>query len=441
MKIGVISLGCTKNLVDTETFLGVLNKEDNEFVETMNEADLILINTCGFIQSAKEEALDNIFEAIKSRKDGAKIVVTGCLTQRYKEDLIKLIPEVDRFISIDEYKDFSSIIEDVMKGNVTTRESLSCLNRILTTPSHLAYVKISDGCNNKCHYCAIPLIRGEFRSRKKEEIIKEVNALVDMGVKEIVLISQDTTRYGTDIYEDYDIASLLKDLLKNKDLYMLRLLYLYPNEITDELIDVFASDSRLASYFDIPIQHASTKVLQSMNRRGNKRLIEEIVAKIRTRVPNSIIRTTVIVGYPTEDESDYQELIELVKKVKFDRLGAFIFSSEEGTEAARLYPNLIDEKVCKERLDNLMKIQSQISLELNKNHINEEYDVIVEDFDFERMKYKGRSYMNASDDVDGYIYFSSKKVLKIGDIVRVKINDYNEYDLYGEVQHIVSSDR
>ena len=433
MKIGVISLGCTKNLVDTETFLGVLNKDDNEFVERMDLADLILINTCGFIQSAKEEALDTIFEAVNSRKEGAKIVVTGCLTQRYKEDLVKLIPEVDRFISIDEYKDFAAIIEDVMNGNVTTKEQLSCLNRVLTTPSHLAYVKISDGCNNKCHYCAIPLIRGEFKSRKKEDIIKEVNGLVDMGVKEIVLISQDTTRYGSDIYEDYDIASLLKDILKNKDLYMLRLLYLYPNEITDELIDVFASDSRLASYFDIPIQHASTKVLQSMNRRGNRRLIEEVVTKIRNKVPNSIIRTTVIVGYPTEEESDYNELIELVKTVKFDRLGAFIFSSEEGTEAARLYPDLIDEKICKDRLDNLMKIQSEISLELNKTHVGKTYEVIVEDFDFDKMKYKGRSYMNASDDVDGYIYFASKKMLAIGDIVNVTIVDCNEYDLYGEV--------
>ena len=433
MKIGVISLGCTKNLVDTETFLGVLNKEENEFVERMDLADLILINTCGFIQSAKEEALDTIFEAINSRKDGAKIVVTGCLTQRYKEDLVNLIPEVDRFISIDEYKNFASIIEEVMNGDVTTKEQLSCLNRVLTTPSHLAYVKISDGCNNKCHYCAIPLIRGEFKSRKREDIIKEVNGLVDMGIKEIVLISQDTTRYGSDIYEDYDIASLLKDILKNKDLYMLRLLYLYPNEITDELIDVFASDSRLASYFDIPIQHASTKVLQSMNRRGNRRLIEEVVEKIRNKVPNAIVRTTVIVGYPTEEESDYQELIELVKNVKFDRLGAFIFSSEEGTEAARLYPNLIDEKICKERLDNLMKVQSGISLELNKSHIGKTYEVIVEDFEFDKMKYKGRSYMNASDDVDGYIYFASKKMLAIGDIVNVTIVDCNEYDLYGEV--------
>jgi len=433
MKIGVVSLGCTKNLVDTETFLGVLNKDGNEFVDTMDQADLILINTCGFIQSAKEEALDTIFEAVNNRKDGAKIVVTGCLTQRYKEDLIHLIPEVDRFISIDEYKNFASIIEDVMSGDVTTKEPLSCLNRVLTTPDHLAYVKISDGCNNKCHYCAIPLIRGEFKSRPREEIIKEVNGLVDMGVKEIVLISQDTTRYGSDIYKDYDIASLLKDILKNEKLYMLRLLYLYPNEITDELIDVFASDRRLASYFDIPIQHASTKVLQSMNRRGNRRLIEEVVSKIRNKVPNSIIRTTVIVGYPTEEESDYNELIELVKNVKFDRLGAFIFSSEEGTEAARLYPNLIDEKICKDRLDNLMKVQSEISLELNKSHIGKEYEVIVEDYDFHKLKYKGRSYMNASDDVDGYIYFASKKLLGIGDIVKVKIVDCSEYDLYGEV--------
>ena len=441
MKIGVVSLGCTKNLVDTETFLGVLNKDENEFVERMDEADLILINTCGFIQSAKEEALDTIFEAINSRRDGAKIVVTGCLTQRYKEDLVKLIPEVDRFISIDEYKDFSRIIEEVMNGDVTTKEQLSCLNRVLTTPSHLAYVKISDGCNNKCHYCAIPLIRGEFKSRRKEEIIKEVNALVDMGVKEIVLISQDTTRYGSDIYDDYDIASLLKDILKNDKLYMLRLLYLYPNEITDELIDVFASDRRLASYFDIPVQHASTKVLQSMNRRGNRKNLDEVVNKIRDRVPGAILRTTVIVGYPTEEEQDYNELIDMVKTIKFDRLGAFIFSSEEGTEAARLYPNLIDQKICEERLDNLMKVQSEISLELNKNHIGKEYEVILEDFDFEVMKYKGRSYMNASDDVDGYIYFSSKKVLKIGDIIKVLITDCSEYDLYGEMKEIVSSTR
>ncbi|MBE6124548.1 MAG: 30S ribosomal protein S12 methylthiotransferase RimO [Erysipelotrichaceae bacterium] len=433
MKIGVISLGCTKNLVDTETFLGVLNKQGNEFVEYVSEADLLLINTCGFIESAKQEAIDTIFNVVNEKKKDAKIVVVGCLPQRYKEDLIKLIPEVDRFISISEYNDFSKIIDEVMGKPATLGLPLSCLNRVLTTPSHLAYVKISDGCNNKCHYCAIPLIRGEFKSRPKEDIIKEVNGLVEMGVKEIVLISQDTTRYGSDIYQDYTIANLLKDLLKNEDLYMLRLLYLYPDEITDELIDTFAENSRLASYFDIPIQHASDKVLASMNRRSKNKLTENIIAKIRKKVPNAILRTTVIVGYPTEEEKDFQELLKMVKKVKFDRLGAFIFSSEEGTEAARLYPDLIDKKICEERYDRLMSLQRDISLQQNKKKVGNIYDVIVEDYDFSKKKYIGRSYMNASDDVDGYIYFSSNHVLKTGEIVKVKITEADYYDLIGKI--------
>lgn len=432
MKIGVISLGCSKNLVDTETFLGVLNKPGNEFVEYVSEADLLLINTCGFIESAKQEAIDTIFNVVNEKKKDAKIVVVGCLPQRYKEDLIKLIPEVDRFISISEYDRFSQIIDEVMGKQVTLNLPLSCLNRVLTTPSHLAYVKISDGCNNKCHYCAIPLIRGEFKSRPREEIIKEVNGLVEMGVKEIVLISQDTTRYGSDLYKDYTTASLLKDLVKNENLYMIRLLYMYPDEITDELIDTFAQNPKIAPYFDIPIQHASDKVLKSMNRRSNNKLTEAIIAKIRKKVPHAIIRTTVIVGYPTEEESDYNELLKMVKKTKFDRLGAFIFSSEEGTEAARLYPDLIDQKVCEERYDKLMKLQSDISLKLNKEKIGNIYEVMIEDYDFSKRQYKGRSYMNASDDVDGYIYLTSTKVLKIGDIIEVKITDADHYDLYGK---------
>lgn len=433
MKIGVISLGCSKNLVDTETFLGVLNKPDNEFVEYVGEADLLLINTCGFIESAKQEAIDTIFNVLNEKKKSAKVVVVGCLPQRYKEDLIKLIPEVDRFISINEYDRFAQIIDEVMGKQVCLQLPLSCLNRVLTTPSFMSYVKISDGCNNKCHYCAIPLIRGEFKSRPKEEIIKEVNGLVEMGIKEIVLISQDTTRYGTDLYPNYSIASLLQDLVKNKDLYMIRLLYMYPDEITDELIDTFASNPKIAPYFDIPIQHASDKVLKSMNRRSNNKMTESIIKKIREKVPNAIIRTTVIVGYPTEEEKDFEELLKMVKKTKFDRLGAFIFSSEEGTEAARLYPNLIDKEICEKRYNELMELQSEISLKLNKEKIGNTYEVIIEDYDFEKRQYKSRSYMSASDDVDGYIYLTSTKVLKIGDIVKVKITEADHYDLYGKM--------
>lgn len=433
MKIGVISLGCSKNLVDTETFLGVLNKPENQFVEYVGEADLLLINTCGFIESAKQEAIDTIFNVLNEKKKSAKVVVVGCLPQRYKEDLIKLIPEVDRFISINEYDRFAQIIDEVMGRQVTFNLPLSCLNRVLTTPSFLSYVKISDGCNNKCHYCAIPLIRGEFKSRPKEEIIQEVNGLVEMGVKEIVLISQDTTRYGTDLYPNYTIVSLLQELVKNKDLYMIRFLYMYPDEITDELIDTFASNPKIAPYFDIPIQHASDKVLKSMNRRSNNKMTENIIKKIREKVPNAIIRTTVIVGYPTEEEKDFEELLKMVKKTKFDRLGAFIFSSEEGTEAARLYPDLIDKEICEKRYNKLMELQSEISLKLNKEKIGNTYEVIIEDYDFEKRQYKSRSYMSASDDVDGYIYLTSTKVLKIGDIVKVKIMEADYYDLYGKM--------
>lgn len=429
-KVGIISLGCSKNLVDSELILGLFKgRKDICFVNKINECDLIIINTCGFIESAKQEALDTIFECINTKKEGAKIVVTGCLSQRYKKELEKSIPEVDCFVSISEYKNIGTIISNLLDGVVLNDICLNEKNKYSLTPKHFAYIKIAEGCRNNCSYCAIPLIRGNLVSKDKETILMEVNEAIKDGKEEIILIAQDTTAYGWDKEDNYYIENLLEDILRTEVKYI-RLLYLYPDEIKDSLIDLIARNSRIVPYFDIPLQHVNDEILRSMNRRGTKEDIISIITSIREKIPSSIIRTTFIVGYPGESEAQFEELCDFIKEYPFDRMGAFTYSNEENTKAAEL-ENQVDEDIKEERLKKIMDIQKQISLNLNKEKIGSHYDVRIEIYNPFTKEYKGRTYMSAPDNVDGYIYFTSAVKLNVGEIVKVKITEADIYDLKG----------
>ena len=429
MKVGLVSLGCAKNLVDSEMILSLMKRNDFEIVSSQEEADIIIVNTCGFIESSKKESIDTIFEMASLNKI---LEVTGCLVERYKDELEKTIPEVDLFLAIRDYPHFSELLNQVIK-NKKMRGCLDLDQRVISTQSFSAYLKISEGCNNRCTYCAIPLIRGSFRSIEKEEIIKQANHLKDQGVKELVVISQDTTRYGSDI-TDYktDIVDLLKSLLEIKEFEYIRLLYLYPDEITDELIDLMGKEKRLTPYFDIPIQHASDKILSSMHRRGNKEYLINLFNKIRQKVPNAILRTTLIVGFPGENEDDFSELVDFVKLIEFDHLGAFTYSREEDTLSYD-YDMQIDEKVKKQRYNKIMQVQKKISLKKNKKRIGEIHEGLVIKYDYEYDCYYLRSHFNAPDDIDGSIIFKSELPLEEGSKVKVKITSCDSYNLYGEI--------
>ena len=429
-KIGIISLGCSKNLVDSEMILGLFNGEKNIcFTNKIKECDLIIINTCGFIQSAKEEAIDTIFECLNSKKNGAKILVTGCLSQRYKKQLEKDIPEVDCFMSIQEYNKAGEIISNLLDDVVLEKKGIDPISKYSLTPSSYAYIKIAEGCRNNCSYCAIPLIRGTLVSKDKDIILKEVNDALEAGKQEIILIAQDTTGYGYDKNDGYHIEHLLKDIIK-VGAKSIRMLYLYPDEITDELIDTVASNKEIIPYFDIPLQHVNDELLKDMNRRGTKEEIINIINKIRNKVDNSIIRTTFIVGYPGESEDKFEELCEFIQQYPFDCMGAFAYSKEENTRAYDKKKQ-IKEKTKQKRLQKLMDIQKEISLKLNKERINKTYKVRVEIYNPISKEYRGRSYMSAPDNVDGYVYFTSNDRLKVGDLVDVKITDAKFYDLRG----------
>lgn len=430
-RVALISLGCEKNLVDSEMILGLINKGKVEIVNDTNKADVIIINTCGFIASAKEEAIQTIIDSLEHKeRRGAKIVVTGCLAQRYIDVLKEEIPEVDLWIPLKDYFKFGDLFKSVIDDNTYANMPLMMENRLISTPKHLAYVRISDGCNNRCTYCAIPLIRGNFVSRRKDEIIEEIKKLIDDGRKEICLISQDLTNYGYDINET--LCSLLKEILKLDNLPWIRLLYLYPDEISDELIDLVASNDKILPYFDIPIQHASDKILKYMHRRGNQEFISTLINKIRNKVPNSIIRTTIMVGFPHESQKDFDDMINFISDVQFNHLGAFTYSKEEDTLSYD-YTMQVSEKVKKERLNILMDKQRWISLGLNKKFINKEYDCIIESYNEETNNYYGRTYAFAPDDIDGAVIIKDDfKKHNIGDMVRIKITDVDFYDIFGE---------
>lgn len=425
-KIALISLGCAKNLVDSENILGLLLKNHYEIVNNKEEADILIINTCGFIEASKKESIDVILDNINKKQ---KVVVTGCLVNRYVDDLKKSIPEVDLWIPIRDYPRFTQLLATLDK-DITNYEGLNDDYRLVSTGAYSAYLKIGEGCSNCCTYCAIPLIRGPYVSRPYEDIIKEARKLASEGYKELIVLEQDTTRYGLDLKEKKTIVDLLKGLLEIKELSFIRLLYLYPDEITDELIDLIAKEKRLTPYFDIPIQHSEDKILKAMNRRGNKAYLSNLFKKIKTKIPNAVLRTTVMVGFPGETKQDFDNLLKFIEEVKFDHLGGFTYSKEEGTKSYD-FPHQVRQATKQKRLDDLMALQQKISYDLNKRHIGEIMNGLV--VGKENGYYLLRSYWNAPDDVDGKILFSSKEELNEGDIVNVKIKESYVYDLYGEI--------
>ena len=430
MKVGLISLGCAKNLVDSEMILSFLDRNEFEIVTDANSADIIFINTCGFIEASKQESINTILEFIPQNKI---IVVTGCLVERYLEDLEKELPEVDLFLPIREYPNMALRLQEVIK-NKSLNGHLDLSKRIISTRPFSAYLKISEGCSNCCTYCAIPLIRGSFHSFDKQEVINQALALKEKGVKELVVISQDTTKYGSDIKEyKTDIVDLLKSLLEIKEFEYIRLLYLYPELVTDKLIDFIANNDKVMPYFDIPLQHSEDKMLKLMNRRGNKEFITKLLEKIRARIPEAILRTTMIVGFPGETEEDFDNLLNFIKEQKFDRLGAFSYSPEEGTKGYEM-DNQIEEAIKEKRLEALYLVQDDIALAQNERHLGKVMDVLITEYDAENYCYLGRSYAFAPDDIDGNIACYALRELTIGEVVKVKILDASINGLSGSVE-------
>ncbi|WP_302631121.1 30S ribosomal protein S12 methylthiotransferase RimO [uncultured Clostridium sp.] len=435
-KVGMVSLGCDKNRVDSELILGSINKF-YEITNNPKEAEIIIINTCGFIESAKQESIDTILEMAEYKKTHKckMIIATGCLTQRYGDELLELIPEIDILMGVNDYMKLHKLIVDFIKteqrvSSTTYKdEGVNEGERILTTNSHTAYLRIAEGCNNFCTYCIIPKIRGKFRSRSKESILAEATSLVNQGVKEIILIAQDLTNYGEDLYGKNELHVLINEISNIKGLEWIRLLYCYPEEITDELIEVIANNPKVMKYLDLPIQHISNNILKMMARKTNKETIIGKINLLREKVPAITLRTSLIVGFPGETEEDFNELCRFLKNYKLDNVGVFTYSQEEGTAAAKL-PNQVDEDVKNKRKEKLMNIQRGIVKDLNKLKIGNIYDTIIDGSTGEY--YIGRNYEMAPE-IDGLIYITKGKVLKKGDIIKVKITNIMEYDLVGDV--------
>ncbi len=436
-KIAMVSLGCPKNLVDGEMLLHSLKSAGHEITPYENEADVIIVNTCGFIEDAKKEAIENILEAARYKEEGnlKALVVTGCLAERYRDDILSEFSEVDAVVGIGKNGDIVKIVENAIKGK---RDSYyadkSCLDinapRLLSTPFYTAYIKIAEGCDNNCTYCAIPLIRGHFFSRKIEDIVSEAKELAQKGVKELVVVAQDTTKYGEDIYGEPKLAALLTELAKTEGIEWIRTLYTYPDKITDELIDTVRDNPKLCKYFDIPIQHCNKKILKRMNRKGDRESLTAVIKKIREKIPNVTLRTTLITGFPGESEEEFSELCEFVNEIKFDRLGCFPYSPEEDTPAAS-FENQVDEQVKQDRAEIIMNDQLSIATEKNAEKIGTVQKVIIEGYDDYIKCYFGRSEADAPE-IDGKVFFLTKEPLSIGDFVSVVINDTLEYDLLGE---------
>lgn len=439
-KIGMISLGCPKNQVDGEMMLAKLSKKGFEITNDVNDTDIVIVNTCGFIEDAKKEAIENILDMVELKNEGVvgKVVVTGCLAERYKDEILKEIPEIDAVVGIGSNGDICDICEKVLEGNSEQIKSFAdktCLpldgERLLTTPNYYAYLKIAEGCSNHCTYCAIPSIRGEFRSRKAESILKEASDLVKSGVKELIVVAQDTSRYGEDLYGKSALPALLTSLSEIEGIEWIRVLYLYPERITDEIIDVFANNDKIVKYMDIPIQHCNSKVLKAMNRKSEREELISLISKIRAKIPDIVLRTTLITGFPGETEEAFTELSEFVNEMHFDRLGCFAYSAEEGTPAAKL-PDQIDEEVKKHRGEIIMEQQYKIFEEQNKKNIGKVLRTVVEGYDGYTDSYYGRTWRDAPE-IDGSINFTCGYELNEGDFVDVEVFDVNEYDLIGEV--------
>ena len=438
MKVGFISLGCNKNLVDTEKTIAIFNEEGFEIVNKPENADIIVINTCGFIESAKEEAINTILEMAEYKKDKCKFLIAmGCLVERYRDELAKEIPEVDLWIKYSEYDSLWDKVKEMLENeeieeteNPSNREFLNLMDRVLTTGDNYAYLKIADGCSNRCTYCAIPYIRGPQMSRKMEDIIEEAKKLAEEGYHEIILTAQDTTKYGIDIYGKPRLAELIEEISKIEEIKWIRFLYAYPETISDELIQVVKNNDKVCKYFDIPIQHISDSVLKRMNRQSNGESIRKLIKKLRQEIPEVIIRTTVMVGFPGESEADFEELYEFLQEAKFDKLGCFAYSKEDGTPASRLKEQ-IHPMTKKSRLNKVMSLQQKISKQNLKNKIGKEVEVLVEDKSFDGKTYIGRSYMDVPE-IDGVVYIESDDEIQIGSFVKCTITDVKEYDLIAE---------
>ena len=435
-KVGMISLGCPKNQVDGELMLEKLSKNGFEISSTVEESDIVIINTCGFIEDAKREAIETILETAEYKKAGiiSAIIVTGCLAERYQDEIIKEIPEVDSVIGIGADRDIVKVVQKASLGISTSffpSKDLLQLEgeRMLSTPSHWAYLKLSDGCDNKCSYCAIPLIRGEYRERSVESILDEARLLAKKGVKELILIAQDTTKYGKMLYGEYKLAELLKELVKIDGIRWIRLYYCYPDRITDELIDVIAKEDKICPYIDIPLQHCNEQVLRNMNRNGSYASLKALLNDMRSRIPNLALRTTFMVGFPGETDEQFEELCSFVKEMKFDKMGCFAFSPEEDTPAFEL-ENQIDDDVKKRRAEILMDIQYSVTEQLNNEKIGKTYAAVIDST--AEYGYTARAYFD-SPEIDSGIIINTDRSLNIGDFVNVKIVGYDGYDLIGEL--------
>ena len=413
MKVGFVSLGCCKNLVDSEQIMGVLRENGHEIVGDPRQADAIVINTCGFIQPAKEESINTIFEMSQY---ASKLIVTGCLAQRYEETLRSEIPEIDAVIPIRDYGELAEKLQEVLKdaGN----GSFSKSERALSGNPWSAYVKISDGCSNRCTYCAIPLIRGNQTSKLLSEVREEIEALAEHGVQEVTLIAQDTTKYGLDNYGRLMLADLIREVDRIEGIRWIRILYMYPDEITEEVLQAMKESSKVLPYFDIPMQHASNRLLKLMNRRGTKEDVLALVSRIREMFPEATLRTTAIVGFPTETEEEFQELLDFVKEVRWD------------TPAWSMSPE-VDEQTAQRRLDQLMQVQEQISLESNQKKIGQVVEVLVEEREALTGRYRGRSRADAPDEADGQVIFTSPREIEPGTFVNVRIDEARPYDVAG----------
>lgn len=453
MKVGFVHLGCSKNLIDTEATIGLFKKNKFEIVNDETKAEIIVINTCGFIDTAKEEAINTILEMAQYKNQKCRyLIVMGCLVQRYYEELMKEIPEVDLFIKIEEYDQLWDKIEDLIKRDIVVKSKQKAskkiteipqmpmltqeefLNRTITTGKNYAYLKIGEGCSNKCTYCAIPYIRGPFASRKKEDILEEANKLAEEGIKELIIIAQDTTKYGIDLYGESKLAELLHEISKIEGIQWIRFLYSYPEGITEELMEEVASNPKIANYFDIPIQHIADTILKKMNRRTNKKQIQDLLVKIRNKIPDVTLRTSLIVGFPGETKEEFQELLSFIEEAKFDKLGTFMYSKEEGTPASRL-PEQIHGNTKKARYHQVMKLQQEISRKNLEKKLHQECEVLIEEISFDGRHYIGRTMQDVPD-MDGLVYIKTGKLQNknlIGSFARCKVTQISNYDIVAEI--------
>lgn len=438
VRVGMVSLGCSKNLVDSERMLYKLKNHGYKLVTEPGLADVAVVNTCGFIQSAKEEAIETILELSKLKADGSlrKIIITGCLIERYKEEAAELFPEADAVIGIGNNKDIVDVLDHVLAGEryVNFAPKLDAEltgERIISTLPFFSYLKVAEGCSNCCTYCAIPQIRGKYRSVPMEEVLSEARTLAENGVSELIVIAQDTTRYGEDLYGESKLPELLRELCKIDELKWIRTLYCYPERITDELLDTIAGEEKLVKYLEIPIQHCNADILSRMNRWGDAEQLEGLFTHIREKIPGVVLRTTLITGFPGETEQQFEELAEFVQKMRFDRLGCFAYSREEGTKSYD-FPEQIDEETAAHRADIIMEQQMLISCENNEKLMERELEAVVEGFDRFGECWFGRTALDAPD-IDGKVFFTSDRPLAIGEFVTIKITDTLDYDLIGEV--------